>query len=118
MWVSHGSEALTDTIFFYILSDRSFVYKTVDFEPLHMKTKNSGSDHVRHKPSCTVTQDGKRLEIFRNCTIRVAKTKALICTFVFAYADCWYSHAAAHLILTLHFVIPSKALEAFHRPLW
>ena len=36
----------------------------------------------------------------------VAKTKALIsfaitakliCTFVFAYADCWFSHAEAHL---------------------
>ena len=42
----------------------------------------------------------------RNCTIRVAKTKALIsfavtakliCAFVFAYADCWFSHEAAHL---------------------
>ena len=32
----------------------------------------------------------------------MAKTKALIssakliCVFVFAYADCWFSHAAAH----------------------
>ena len=40
------------------------------------------------------------------CTIPVAKTKALIsfaftakliCVFVFAYADCWFSHAAAQL---------------------
>ena len=40
------------------------------------------------------------------CTICVAKTKALIsfavtakliCAFVFAYADCWYSHAAAQI---------------------
>ena len=40
---------------------------------------------------------------------RVAKTKALIslavtakliCTFVFAYADCWFSHGAAQMILT------------------
>ena len=39
------------------------------------------------------------------CTIRVAKTKALfsfvvtaklICVFVFAYADCWFSHGVAH----------------------
>ena len=38
--------------------------------------------------------------------IRVAKTKALICfavtaklicAFVFAYADCWFSHVAAHV---------------------
>ena len=32
----------------------------------------------------------------RTCTIRVAKTKALICVFVFAYADCLFSDAAAH----------------------
>ena len=41
-----------------------------------------------------------------NCTIRVAKRKAqisiaitakLICAFVFAYADCWISHAMALL---------------------
>ena len=43
----------------------------------------------------------------KKCTIRVAKTKALIsfavttkliCVFVFAYADCWFSHEAAHLL--------------------
>ena len=41
----------------------------------------------------------------RDCTIYVAKTKALIsyavtakliCVFVFAYAKCWFSHDAAH----------------------
>ena len=40
-------------------------------------------------------------------SIRVAKTKALIsfavtakliCAFVFAYADCWFSHGAAHIV--------------------
>ena len=43
----------------------------------------------------------------RKCTIRVVKTKALIsfavtakliCVFVFIYADCWFSHEAAHLL--------------------
>ena len=34
----------------------------------------------------------------RKCSIRVAKTKALmICVFVFAYADCWFSHEAAQM---------------------
>ena len=42
----------------------------------------------------------------RNCTIRVAKTKALIsfaviakliCASVFAYADCWFSHEVAQI---------------------
>ena len=45
----------------------------------------------------------------RNYTIRVAKTKALIsfavtanliCAFVFAYADCLFSQAAAHIVKT------------------
>ena len=33
------------------------------YEPVPAKTNNLGSDHVRHKPTCTVTGDGKRLEI-------------------------------------------------------
>ena len=41
-----------------------------------------------------------------NFTVRVVKTKALIssavtakliCTFVVAYADCWFSHAMAQM---------------------
>ena len=44
-----------------------------------------------------------------NCTIRVVKSKVLIsfavtgkliCAFVLAYADCWFSHAAAQLLST------------------
>ena len=47
----------------------------------------------------------------RNCTIHVAKTKALIsfavtakliCAFVFAYAECWFSHDVAHIKKTFH----------------
>ena len=29
----------------------------------------------------------------------------LICAFVFAYADCWFSHAAAHFLTVLQFVL-------------
>ena len=45
-----------------------------------------------------------------DCTIRIAKTKALIscavtaqliCVFVFAYAKSWFSHNEAHLIKAL-----------------
>ena len=44
---------------------------------------------------------------WRDCTIYVAKTKALIsfavtakliCVFVFPYAKCWFSHEAAHIL--------------------
>ena len=40
-----------------------------------------------------------------DCTIHVANTKAvtakLICAFVFAYADCWFSHEVAHIMFIL-----------------
>ena len=36
---------------------------TIEFEPVHGKTNNLGSDQVRHKLGCTVTEDGQRLEI-------------------------------------------------------
>ena len=34
-------------------------------EPVREKTNNLGSDQVRHKWGCTVTEDGLSLEIFR-----------------------------------------------------
>ena len=57
-----------------------------------------------------------------NCTIRVAKTKALIscavtvqliCVFVFAYAYCWFYHAKAHLnfcLLDMSATTPSTSV--------
>ena len=38
-----------------------FFHKT--YEPLHEKTNFLVSDLFRHKPDCTATEDGKRLEI-------------------------------------------------------
>ena len=32
-------------------------------EPVHEKTNNVGSNHVRHNPDCTVAEDGYGLEI-------------------------------------------------------
>ena len=66
------------------------------------------SDQVRHKPACTVTESVYKLEISdlrrRGSIIHVAKTKALIscavteqmiCVFVFAHANCWFSGTVA-----------------------
>ena len=45
---------------------------------------------------------------YRNCTMHVAKTKALIsfaatakliCIFVFSYANCWFSHDMAQMLI-------------------
>ena len=78
-------------------------------EPVREKTNNLG-----FRPGLIPTELYKQrrwLEAWnfgfkkkRDCTIRVAKTKALIscavtaqliCVFVFAYANCWFSHAQA-----------------------
>ena len=34
--------------------------------------------------------------------ISFAVTVKLICVFVFAYADCWFSHEAAHIYIYAH----------------
>ena len=69
------------------------------------------SDQVRHNLACTVTEEGKKLEIsdlgrrgfFSIC---VAKTKAqiscavtaqLIRTFVFSHGRCWFSHDSSNV---------------------
>ena len=53
-----------------------------------------------------------------HCTIREAKTKALIsfavtakliCGFVFAYANCCFSHAQAHMYLIVSFMVLSPS---------
>ena len=86
------------------------------YEPVHEKTNNLG-----FRPGTTQTglySHRRWLEAGnfgfgnkRNCTTHVAKTKALIscavtakliCAFVFAYADCWFSHAVAHILLLYH----------------
>ena len=35
----------------------------MEYEPVREKTNNLGSDQVRHKPGCTVTEDCESLEI-------------------------------------------------------
>ena len=42
------------------------VYQILCYQMIHVMTKSvlGVSDHVRHKPGCTATEDGKRLEIW------------------------------------------------------
>ena len=72
------------------------------YEPHHGNSNNVVSEQIRHKSDCTAQKFEKK----RKCSVRVAKTKALIsfavtakliCAFVFAYADCWVFHEAAHI---------------------
>ena len=32
------------------------------------------------------------------CQLKTNRSQQLICVFVFAYADCWFSHVAAHIL--------------------
>ena len=63
-------------------------------------------DTNRPVQSQNIARSLKFLMKKRDCTVHVAKTKALISfadtakliyAFVFAYADCWFSHAAAQM---------------------
>ena len=56
----------------------------------------------------------------RDCTICVVKTKGLIscantaqliCAFVFAYADCWFSHAMAQISIREIYIIYLEILR-------
>ena len=71
-------------------------------EPVREKTNILGSDQVRLKPAYTVIEDGLKLGILdisgREIVLsmkRLPVTAKLMCAIVFAYADCWFSHAAA-----------------------
>ena len=87
------------------------------------KIKNLGSVQVRHKPGCTVAVDGKRLQILdlesngivlSVALISFAVTAKLIYVFVFAYADFWFSHAAAQLYNDLERVKHHLAKTRIH----
>ena len=61
------------------------------------KTNNVVSEQVRHKPACTVKEDGERLEILdlerRGIVLSMLPKQRRF----LAYADCWFSHGAAQM---------------------
>ena len=72
-------------------------------EPPHGKTNNVVSEQVRHKPGCTSTEEleisdirrrGSVLSVYRKQRRRSASA---VCVFVFAYANCWFSHEVAQI---------------------
>ena len=67
-------------------------------------------------------KQAKQVKKKTNWTTRVAKTKALIsfaataklvCAFVFAYANCWFSHAAAQMIFFIQFNVTVPFQDTF-----
>ena len=61
------------------------------------------SNQVRHRPVCTTTEEGVRLEILDDIKTLISCMVAaqLIFVFVFAYAKSRFSHDGAHLIRLL-----------------
>ena len=49
---------LETTTFCPVLINNKVFNSRLLFEHVREKTNNLGSDQVRHKPACTVTQDG------------------------------------------------------------
>ena len=47
--------------------------------------------------------------------ISFAVTAKLICAFVFAYADCWFSHAAAQMMLKMQLVFFSCSMQVWRK---
>ena len=47
--------------------------------------------------------------------ISFAVTAKLICVFVFAYADCWFSREAAHLFCNMHNAVRLSILSTYFR---
>ena len=71
-------------------------------EPSHEKTNNLGfrqgltqTDRCSQRSRLETRTFGFKNS--RDCTTCIAKTKTLICAFVFEYADCWFSDAVAHI---------------------
>ena len=73
-------------------------------EPVHEKTNNLG-----FRPGLTQTR------LYSHRRQLEAITAKLICAFVFAYADCLFSYAAAHLLnkITLEESVPKSKVEEF-----
>ena len=84
------------------------------FEPSHEKNKQQNkqlsefstrSDTNRtlqsQKQAKSLTFRPTSYEAKTNALISCPVTAQLICIFVFAYADCWFSDAAAHFTLLL-----------------
>ena len=67
-------------------------------EPPRGKTNNVVSEQVRHKPTCTVTEKSFGFKKNRKCTIRVAKTKALISFTVTAKLICVFVFCICRLL--------------------
>ena len=42
--------------------------------------------------------------------ISIAVTAKLICAFVFAYANCWFSHEVAHLLFAQEYSVHEKTV--------
>ena len=85
------------------------------YEPVREKTNNLGSDQVRHKPGCTVAEDGKRLEILdlesRGIVRIYCKADLRLCfrlcrLLVFACGGSYFEHISH---TSNHFKVRQKA---------
>ena len=68
-------------------------------EHVREKTNNLG---FRPGPTLTGLCSHRRLEILVLDSRGIVLSVYLICAFVSAYVDCWFSHASAQMIIQAH----------------
>ena len=100
---------VTSVYFFVVILDLIVSIPWRSVLPLKNETPHEKTNDLGFRPGPTqirLYSHRSRLEAGklglkkkRDCTICVAKTKVLICSIVFTYADCWFSHVAAQIVL-------------------
>ena len=109
--------------FLYMGKSKAFPHSMISFGPRRKKTGLRGFQTGKtqtglysHRSRLAASNFGFKKK--RNCTILVAKTKALIscavtaqliCAFVFAYAKIRFSHDAAHLVFERYHATLTKS---------
>ena len=88
---------------------------------IHLNIKNKNQE-VRDSAYNTLVRPQLEWDSAYNTLVRPqleyasALTAKLIFAFVFAYADCWFSHAVAHVVISLTSILysSSKAFKNLH----
>ena len=106
----------------YVRIFRLRSFYLVKYEPVLEKTNNLGFRPGPTKTKLYSNRSRLKLKEKRDSMYYVVKTKALIsfavtaklvCAFVFAYANCWFSHAVARISINFTGKVASLILNLF-----
>ena len=93
----HHKEKNMNLFDFFVMVTITLIHVHITSRVMRKQTSNLVSDQVEHKPTCTVTETGYKLEILESERRGIVLSAKLPCAFVFAYASCWFSHDVAKM---------------------